>query len=101
MMNRENDSAGILENALTKDPKHPALNHAYGLLLVRRKQLDEALPYLAKAAEDPALTRFNYVYAVALSELGRKNEAIKIAERALAVRPRDRELTDLLHRLKR
>ncbi|HUF08749.1 MAG TPA: tetratricopeptide repeat protein, partial [Rhodothermales bacterium] len=100
MMNRENDSAGILESALAKDPKHPALNHAYGLLLVRRKQLDKALPYLAKAAEDPALTRFNYVYAVALSEVGRKDEAIRVAQRALEERPGDSGLINLLESLR-
>ena len=99
MMNRENDSADVLENALAKDPKHPALNHAYGLLLVRRKRLDEALPYLAKAANDPALTRFNYVYAVALSEVGRQQEALRVAERALAQRTEDRDLRGLLEEL--
>lgn len=101
MTNRDELAGTVLEKALAMDPDDPALNHAYGLLLVRKKQVDKALPYLEKAARDPRLKRYNYVYAVALNSVGRKKEAMAVAEKALAARPGDPDLTQLIQGLKR
>ncbi len=48
-MKEEADS--IYKTAISKDPENPAINRAYGLFLVDRKDYEAALPYLYKAAE--------------------------------------------------
>jgi hypothetical protein len=101
MTNRDEMAGKLLEEALVIDPENPSTNHAYGLYLVRKKQVNKALPYLKKAARDPGLKRYNYVYAVALSSVGRKKEAIAVAERALAERPNDADLGDLFNSLRK
>jgi tetratricopeptide (TPR) repeat protein len=58
------------------------------------------LAHLASASRlDPASARFGYVYAVALSDAGRTNDAIGELERAVAVHPYDRDALGLLANL--
>lgn len=93
---REDSTAAVLERALGHDSTDAALNHAYGLHLVREKRLPEALPHLEIAARNPADTRFNYVYAVALQSAGEIDEALVVAKKALAENPNDRRLKELV-----
>lgn len=61
------------------------LLHALGLLLVRRKQLDESLPYLHRAAEStPYRARYAYVYALALQKTGKPARRSKYSNRPQA-----------------
>ncbi|MDX1380254.1 MAG: tetratricopeptide repeat protein, partial [Xanthomonadales bacterium] len=61
---------------------------ALGLLEVRSKQLDQALPHLRKAAElDPQNARYAYVLGVAQWESGQRDQAIATLEAALAAHP--------------
>lgn len=68
---READAESVLREGLAQSPKDAMLHHALGLSLVRQQRKDEALRELRRAAElDPANARFEYVYEVALEELG-------------------------------
>ncbi len=71
------DDANILLNsAISKLTENTDINHAYGLQLVRQSKHKEALKYLRKAAEINALNaHYQYVYAVALQNLGFIQEA--------------------------
>ena len=70
----------LLLKALQIAPESSAVNHSYGLLLVRSGQYDAAIPFLARGASltDTASDghpRFAYVYAIALDSVGRSSEA--------------------------
>jgi len=87
----------LLERAIRTAPEDPAGYHAMGLLLVRQGKLDQAVPYLGKAAEMNSLnTRYIYVYAVALFENRQQELSIKILESALQAHPGNRELVTAL-----
>ena len=69
-------------------PDSPEVLHALGLLRVRQKRLDEALPVLARAAElVPRNPRYSYVYGVALHSAGETSQAIDFLEAAALVNP--------------
>lgn len=58
-------------------PESAELAHAEGLLLIRQQQKKEALPALETAHRlAPPNARFHYVYAVALHDLGHKEQAL-------------------------
>jgi tetratricopeptide (TPR) repeat protein len=59
---------------------------------VRRKQLEESLPYLRQAAEStPYRVRYAYVYALALQQAGNLTQAVAILEQAVDRYPADRD----------
>jgi predicted Zn-dependent protease len=71
-------------------PESGSMRHAYGLLLVRRNRLDEALVQLGRAVElEPANTRFSYVYAIALHSSGDPAAALTELAEANASNPGD------------
>ena len=72
------------------------LHHSLGLLLARQRRYDDALAELQRATSlDPAQAGFAYAYVVALNTLGRRADALRALERALADNPRDRDLLTL------
>jgi Flp pilus assembly protein TadD len=78
-------------------PDDPATHHSMGLLLVRQKNLDEAVEFLGKAAElNPANVRYTYVYAIALYESGQHEQAISVLEAALEKQPGNQEIVSAL-----
>ena len=93
----DNQAASLLQKAVTQSPDDPAAHYAMGLLLVRQKNLDEAVGFLEKAAElDPTNIRYSYVYAVALYENKRYEQAIAVLEAALQKQPANREIISAL-----
>ncbi len=90
---REDEAERTIRAALARTPGSAPAHHALGLSLVRQKRAQEALAELALAAklapEDP---RFAYVYGVALHDTGKRAEAMKVLQAALARHPYDREL---------
>jgi Flp pilus assembly protein TadD len=73
------------------------LHHSLGLLLVRRRALDEAIVELAKAVElEPDVARFTHVYAVALHSVGRTRDALRVLEDAQRRAPHDPEIAAAL-----
>jgi len=90
---REREAEAVLRDAVKADPSAAGPRHALGLSLVRQKRVPEALAALGEAArlapDDP---RFAYVYGVALHDAGKRAEATKTLEAALARHPYDREI---------
>jgi tetratricopeptide (TPR) repeat protein len=74
----------LLQRGLTKVSDNADLHHALGLWHIRQKEQSKGLQSLQKAAKlDKDNARYQYVYAVALSETDIP-EAIKILESSLA-----------------
>ena len=89
---RDEEGEQLLRAGIEAVAQNADLQHALGLLLVRKKRLDDALPYLAHAAESaPQQTRYAYVYALALQAAGEVERAQVVLEQVLAVAPADRE----------
>ena len=87
----------VLASGLAALPDSALLNHATGLHQVRSADPAAALASLARATElAPQNTRLSYVYAVALADQGRSDEAIALLERAHQTREADQ---DVLHAL--
>ncbi len=64
-------------------PESTAVNHAYGLHLVRLRQYENAIPYLTQAAVlEGSSPRYAYVLAVALDHLGRTAESLSVLSSA-------------------
>jgi Flp pilus assembly protein TadD len=94
---READARESLEQGLTVAPDQGALHHAYGLALVRTKELDRAVDTLARAIElVPDNARYAYVHAVALEAAGDLAGAIEALERAHALHEYDPRILSAL-----
>jgi Flp pilus assembly protein TadD len=93
---RDAEGEQVLRASLARHPETAALHHSLGLLQVRAKKMPEALESLRQATElAPNETRFAYVYAVALHEVGRTREALAVVEKCLERAPGDRPLREL------
>ncbi|MBV1916183.1 MAG: tetratricopeptide repeat protein [Pseudomonadales bacterium] len=91
--NREADAEELLKRALRVAPDSGAAQHSYGLLLIRKKDYNGALPHLKLAVEQiDAQPRYAYVYAVALDELGQTEAAIDVLVTATARWPKQYDL---------
>ncbi len=76
--NNEEKAENLIRKGLVELTDSADLAEALGLSLVRQEKKDEALTWLAKAAEQaPDNIRFGYVYAVALNSQGKVGSAIK------------------------
>jgi len=90
---REREAEAVLRDAIKADSSAAGARHALGLSLVRQKRVPEALAALGEAARlAPGDPRFAYVYGVALHDAGKRGEATKTLEAALARHPYDREI---------
>ncbi len=99
---RDDEAEGLLERTREAAPRSAAVHHALGLLKIRRRRMDEALPLLARAAElEPSNTRFAYVYAVALHDSGRRADALEVLTAAHHRRPAERSILDALRSYER
>ena len=83
----------LLEKALSFAPDSGAVQHSYGLYLIRTKDYKSALRHLKLASEQAdAQPRYVYVYAVALESQGQIQEAIKTLRAANTLWPNQYEL---------
>ena len=83
---------GAAERLLTRAsalyPEAASVHHALGLLRVRQKQTDEAIPELARAAQlSPDNSNYAFVYAVGLYSTGQVTTALSVLDRARAQFP--------------
>ena len=102
MAGRERDAEATLREGLGMAPGSAALHHALGLSMVRSGQRQEGVVELGRAAAaSPGDARMAYVYAIGLDSLGKKVEALRILEGALARRPEDRDILAALVTLNR
>ena len=75
---RDADAEALLKRALNVAPDSGAVQHSYGLLLIRKGDYQVALAHLKLAVEQAdAQARYAYVYAVALDQLGQTQAAVK------------------------
>ena len=89
----DKEGAELLRTAVAIEPNNAAIKHSLGLLLVRQRNLTEALPLLRDAAAlDPDNARYAYVYAVALNSTGSAAEAKELLARTHKQHPTDRNV---------
>ncbi|KMT65386.1 hypothetical protein XM47_10025 [Catenovulum maritimum] len=72
-----------IQHALKVMPDSSAVQHTYGLYLIRQQKYNEAVSYLKEAAElADAQPRYAYVYAVALDSVKQTHRAIQALQNA-------------------
>lgn len=99
---RDDEGRLLLEEAISLLPNSAEVHHSLGLLMVRAGLIDSAMPLLERAAElAPGITRYSYVYAVALHSKGDSEKASAVIEQALLRTPSDQALLQLRESLKR
>lgn len=97
---QEQKAEQVLRAALLHAGASGSAHHALALSLIRQKRLAEALPLLEEAAtREPGNARFAYVYAVALRETGKREDAIAVLQRALRDHPESADLAAALKQL--
>ena len=82
LSNREDTARDLLQEGIALSLDAGALEHALGLLEIRAGNLEAALAHL-KAAADSEIdgSRHRYVYAIALHDTGKPEEAVTSLER--------------------
>lgn len=92
----------LLRDALQISPYNADVHHALGLLLVRRKRLNEAIVSFKKASMlKPSDPRYSYVHALALNTSGMRKEALKVLESTYKRHPNDLDILEALVALHR
>jgi tetratricopeptide (TPR) repeat protein len=84
----EAQARALLKRAIEVAPDSGAVNHSYGLALIRQGDPELALPYLLEATRcDDRQPRYAYVYAVALDAVTRTSEAVNVLAQASKLWP--------------
>jgi Tfp pilus assembly protein PilF len=90
---REDEARKILKTALENVPNDGTTLHTLGLLETRSGEKTLALDYLGRAAAlETNGTRHRFVYAIALHDLGKPNDAITQLQKILRVAPYSEEV---------
>jgi len=93
VLEREEEARPLLLEAARVAPEQGAPLHALGLLESRAGNAERALSYLSRAADmEREGIRYRYVYAIALHDGGRSDEAIDRLKALLRVAPRNPDL---------
>lgn len=99
---REGEARALLEQGLRKSRDHAPLEHALGLALIRGGDKAGGLAHLGRAHRlAPSSNRLTYVYAVALFDAGRREQAISLLEKLHQQAPGDQAALELLARYAR
>lgn len=81
--NNEEGAEAVLQTGLYMTPDEASLHHAYGLLLVRKQKIVEAVQSLRRSSElQPNNERYIYTYAIALDSIGESDAALKVLQDA-------------------
>lgn len=90
---RDDEARALLQRALAVDPDNGNTLHALGLLETRAGNTGPALDFLGRAAAvETDGTRHRFVYAIALHDLGKPQEAIGVLNRLLKEAPQDEQV---------
>ncbi|WP_317931902.1 tetratricopeptide repeat protein [Halioxenophilus sp. WMMB6] len=82
--NRDWLAKGLLQTALTKAPDDGGAHFSMAMLLIRQKQYQQGIDELSAAVKlEPTNGHYAYVFTVALYDTGKKDEAIRFAERVV------------------
>jgi tetratricopeptide (TPR) repeat protein len=84
---RPDEAQRIARDVLTRHPQHAGALHLLGLALLIQKRPREAVDPLAGAARDTANPLLETHYALALRDVGRRDEAIDWLKRAMSRKP--------------
>ena len=96
-LERDDLAEPLLDAALQHYPESADANHSLGLLYVRTFRLPESLALFQEASElAPENPQYVFVYAVALAELDRTDEAITVLETARQRFPNDAQIRNAL-----
>ena len=94
---RDKEARELLLSGLDATPENPAILYSLGLLETRGGDKGKALDYLGRAAkQETEGVQYRYVYAIALHDLGRPQEAITELQKLLRSVPGNREIQSLL-----
>ena len=89
---RWEEGRALLERGLREHPQSALLQHANGLMLVRKGDLPAALAAFAEAVRlEPQNSQYDYAYAVALHDSGQLEMACHRLEELLERDPANRE----------
>lgn len=89
----DNEAEAVLREGIARVPRAAPLHYALGLALIRQKQAATGVKELGEAARlAPANAGYAYVYAVALNDTGRPQDALRVLKDALRHQPYDREV---------
>ena len=92
-LGRHDEAEQVLRDGIAMNADEAVLHHSLGLMLVRNSQQEAALEELETAARlQPEVSRFVYVYAVALNSLDRSDEAIATLRDATGRFPADYDI---------
>jgi len=90
---REDEARKMLLDTLLIAPDHGGALHALGLLETRSGNVEKALQYLGEAAQLEVVgTRHRFVYAIALHDLGKPEDAILQLQSILRGAPRSEDV---------
>ena len=94
---RDAEGEQFIKRGLDSEPNNADLHHAYGLWLTRQNRLPEAIDALNQATKlAPDISRYAYVYGIALNSTGQVSEARQVLGAAQAKFP---ENIDILYAL--
>ena len=94
---REEEAQSLLNAVIQDNPQDAVAHHALGLSMIRQHRIEGAKEFLRKAMRlAPQNAHYRYVYAVALNETGRRQEAIKELKAGLKSHPDHRESIDAM-----
>jgi predicted CXXCH cytochrome family protein len=96
-MRREAEAEAVLQAGLSRVGDRAALLHALGLSQVRSHNIKQALENLGAAQRArPEMTRYAFVYAIALFDTGEKERALEVLRDASARAPADEQTLSVL-----
>ncbi len=84
---RPDEAERVVREVLSRHPQHAGALHLLGLALLIQKRPREAVGPLAEAARDTANPLLETHYALALRDVGRRDEAIDWLKRAMSRKP--------------
>jgi tetratricopeptide (TPR) repeat protein len=84
---RPDEAWRVARDVLSRHPQHAGAHHLLGLALLIQKRPREAVGSLAEAAHDTSNPVIETHYALALRDVGRRDEAIDWLKRAMSRRP--------------
>ena len=96
-LGRLDEAEKLLEYVLAANADSAPANHLMGAIRVHQDRVEDALPFVKRAAASSAATaEMHCILGAVLYKLGNTHEAIDAYERALAVKPGHRDALDAL-----
>ena len=87
-LGRLDEAERLLEQVLAANADSAAANHLMGAIRFHQNRVEDALPYVKRAAASSAATaEMHCILGAVLHRLGNRDEAIDAYERSLAVKP--------------